>query len=225
MKSEQSSGEHRVGFRTMRKMRWPLMIVVRLLSQIIMSFFHRLRVTLPISRAGPLRDCPHDGRRNLNPSGLAHFVRSYLPLALYSFTDLECLSLLLLSSAVGGLAVPKPEVTKDVVAISLSFLAFIFLIQRWGANKISMFYAPVTVIWLLLLGSTGIVNIVSHPGIFRAFDPSRAVMFFVRTGNYDALAGILLCVTGCEGLFSNLGSFNPVSRPSRLLWFERQADE
>lgn len=140
-------------------------------------------------------------------------------LAVYSFPDLECLFLFLLSSAVGGLAVPKPEVTKDVVAISLGFLAFIFLIQRWGANKISMFYAPVTVTWLLLLGSTGIVNIVSHPGIFRAFDPSRAVMFFVRTGNYDALAGILLCVTGCEGLFSNLGSFNPVSRSSRRSCF------
>lgn len=31
-------------------------------------------------------------------------------------------------------------------------------------------------IWLLLLGVTGIVNIVAYPGIFRAFDPSRAVL-------------------------------------------------
>jgi len=28
----------------------------------------------------------------------------------------------------------------------------------------------------MLLGITGIVNITAYPGIFRAFDPSRAVL-------------------------------------------------
>jgi len=65
--------------------------------------------------------------------------------------------------------------------------------------------------WLVLLGSTGIVNIIKYPGIFRAFDPSRAVMLFVRTGNYDILAGVLLAVTGCEALFANLGQFTMLS--------------
>nr|AOR51849.1 potassium transporter [Phaffia rhodozyma] len=36
-------------------------------------------------------------------------------------------------------------------------------------------------------------------------------MFFVRTGDYDALAGVLLCITGCEGMFANLGQFNAPS--------------
>lgn len=76
----------------------------------------------------------------------------------------------------------------------------------------------VTLIWLLLLAITGIVNIVKYPGIFRAFDPSRAVLrrslhilviiplnflsVFVRTRDYDILAGVLLAVTGCEALFA-----------------------
>jgi KUP system potassium uptake protein len=34
---------------------------------------------------------------------------------------------------------------------------------------------------------------------------------FVRTRDYDLLAGILLCVTGCEALFANLGQFNAAS--------------
>jgi hypothetical protein len=34
---------------------------------------------------------------------------------------------------------------------------------------------------------------------------------FVRTGNYDLLAGILLSVTGCEAMFANLGQFNAAS--------------
>ena len=76
-----------------------------------------------------------------------------------------------------------------------------------------------TFIWLLLLAATGIYNITKFPGIFRAFDPSRAVMCmylprglsirltdlfsdFVRTKDYDTLSGVLLAVTGCEALFA-----------------------
>lgn len=67
---------------------------------------------------------------------------------------------------------------------------------------------------------TGIYNITAYPGIFRAIDPSRAVMCksaalgmqvsnfdlifagFVRTKQYDLLAGVLLAVTGCEAMFA-----------------------
>jgi len=73
---------------------------------------------------------------------------------------------------------------------------------------------------LILLAATGIANITKYPGIFRAFDPSRAIMcmsstgfpylvfwfissiVFVRTKDYDILAGVLLAVTGCEALFA-----------------------
>jgi len=76
----------------------------------------------------------------------------------------------------------------------------------------------VTFVWLMLLGVTGIVNITAFPGIFRAFDPSRAVLCtsnilssvhvlndslgFLRTKDYDNLAGVLLAVTGCEAMFA-----------------------
>ena len=76
----------------------------------------------------------------------------------------------------------------------------------------------VTFVWLMLLGITGIVNITTFPGIFRSFDPSRAVLCasnilssvyvlndslgFLRTKDYDNLAGVLLAVTGCEAMFA-----------------------
>jgi len=73
--------------------------------------------------------------------------------------------------------------------------------------------------WLLLIAGSGIFNITKFPGIFRAFDPSRAIMCnygflepfcklidsspdFVRTKQYDTLSGVLLAVTGCEALFA-----------------------
>ncbi|KAG9102566.1 hypothetical protein FRC06_001760 [Ceratobasidium sp. 370] len=115
------------------------------------------------------------------------------------------------TSAVGGIAVAKPDVSGKIVPISIAFLILLFLIQRFGTATIGKMFAPVTLVWLLLLAATGIANIVHHPGIFRAFDPSRAVLMFVRTGQYDILAGVLLAVTGCEAMFANLGQFNKTS--------------
>ncbi|KAI9452350.1 potassium transporter [Lactarius psammicola] len=115
------------------------------------------------------------------------------------------------TSAVGGIAVAKPSVADHVVAISIAFLLVLFLSQPLGTARLSFIFAPVTFVWLLLLAGTGIYNITKYPGIFRAFDPSRAIMYFVRTGQYDTLAGVLLAITGCEALFANLGQFNMIS--------------
>ncbi|KAG8720565.1 hypothetical protein FRC08_018842 [Ceratobasidium sp. 394] len=115
------------------------------------------------------------------------------------------------TSAVGGIAIAKPDVSNKIVPISIAFLIVLFLVQRFGTAKIGKAFAPVTLVWLLLLATTGIANITRHPGIFRAFDPSRAVLMFVRTGQYDILAGVLLAVTGCEAMFANLGQFNKTS--------------
>ncbi|KAH9055356.1 potassium transporter [Lactarius vividus] len=115
------------------------------------------------------------------------------------------------TSAVGGIAVAKPSVADHVVSISIAFLLVLFLSQPLGTARLSSVFAPITFTWLLLLAATGIYNITKYPGIFRAFDPSRAIMYFVRTGQYDTLAGVLLAVTGCEALFANLGQFNMIS--------------
>lgn len=115
------------------------------------------------------------------------------------------------TSAVGGIAVAKPSVLNDVTPIAIAFLVALFLVQRFGTKQITAVFAPITFLWLMLLAVTGIYNISKHPGVFRAIDPSRAVMWFVRTKDYDALAGVLLAVTGCEAMFANLGQFNALS--------------
>ncbi|KAF8882060.1 potassium transporter, partial [Gymnopilus junonius] len=112
------------------------------------------------------------------------------------------------TSAVGGIAVAKPSVSHDVVPISIAFLVVLFAAQQFGTARLSFLFSPLAFLWFLLLIGTGIYNITFFPGIFRAFDPSRAVLLFVRTRNYDLLAGVLLSITGCEAMFANLGQFN-----------------
>ncbi|KIJ49086.1 hypothetical protein M422DRAFT_777639 [Sphaerobolus stellatus SS14] len=116
-----------------------------------------------------------------------------------------------ITSAVGGIAVAVPSVANHIAPISVGFLLVLFVVQRFGTAKLSFAFSPITLIWFFLIGATGIVNIIKYPGIFRAFDPSRAVLLFVRTKDYDLLAGVLLAVTGCEALFANLGQFNMLS--------------
>jgi KUP system potassium uptake protein len=60
-------------------------------------------------------------------------------------------------SAVEGIAVAKPSVINDIVGISIAFLVFLFAVQRFGTQKLSFVFAPITFIWLALLGGTGYV--------------------------------------------------------------------
>ncbi|EKM57720.1 uncharacterized protein PHACADRAFT_251527 [Phanerochaete carnosa HHB-10118-sp] len=115
------------------------------------------------------------------------------------------------TSAVAGIGVAKPSINSDVAPISIALLIVLFLFQFRGTSQIGFLFAPVTFIWLILLAVTGIINTVSYPGIFRAFDPSRAILLFVRTRDYDILAGVLLALTGCEAMFASLGHFNMLS--------------
>ncbi|RDB17948.1 High affinity potassium transporter [Hypsizygus marmoreus] len=115
------------------------------------------------------------------------------------------------TSAVGGIAVAKPSVTENIIPISIVILLALFFVQKYGTERIAFIYAPVSFAWFLLLAGTGIYNITFAPGIFRTFDPSRAVLLFVRTKDYDLLSGVLLAVTGCEAIFANIGQFNALS--------------
>ncbi|TCD67128.1 hypothetical protein EIP91_000468 [Steccherinum ochraceum] len=115
------------------------------------------------------------------------------------------------TSAVAGIGVAKPSVNSDITPISIAILVVLFMFQSRGTGFISSLFAPITFVWFGLIAGTGIANIVAHPGILRAFDPSRAVLLFTRTGDYDLLAGILLALTGCEAMFANLGQFNALT--------------
>ncbi|OAV89538.1 hypothetical protein, variant [Puccinia triticina 1-1 BBBD Race 1] len=113
------------------------------------------------------------------------------------------------TSAVSGIAIPVPSLKgTDITGISIAILIAIFFSQRFGTQKLALSFAPIVSIWLMIISGTGIFNITLHPGVFRALDPSRAVMYFVRVKSISPLSGILLSITGVEALFANLGQFS-----------------
>lgn len=111
-------------------------------------------------------------------------------------------------SAVGGIAIAAPSVASSVLPISIAILVLLFIAQAAGTARVGKTFSPIMILFFLIIGISGIINIAQYPGVFRAIDPSRSVAWFMRTKSFDSLAGVLLCVTGCEAMFANLGQFS-----------------
>nr|BAB32443.1 high-affinity potassium transporter [Phragmites australis] len=115
-------------------------------------------------------------------------------------------------SAVSGIREKAPSLTQtQVVWISVAILFMLFSVQRFGTDKVGYTFAPVISVWFLLIAGIGLYNLVVHDiGVLRAFNPMYIVHYFKRNGKdgWVSLGGVILCVTGTEGMFADLGHFN-----------------
>ena len=122
-------------------------------------------------------------------------------------------------SAVEGLEVISPAFTKAVVPSTLVILFGLFALQRHGTAGIGKFFGPITIVWFIVLAVLGVAQIMTHPGILWALSPHYALMFmWANPGvTFIILGAVVLCVTGAEALYADLGHFG--KKPIRLAWF------
>lgn len=115
-------------------------------------------------------------------------------------------------SAVSGLQDEISSFTEDtVVIVSIIFLVILFSIQQFGTSKVGKTFAPALLIWFFSLGSIGLYNIISHDvTVLRAFNPVYIYYFFKRNTikAWMSLGGCVLCITGAEAMFADLGHFS-----------------
>ncbi|XP_021897754.1 probable potassium transporter 17 [Carica papaya] len=118
-------------------------------------------------------------------------------------------------SAIEGLRAPFPQVTGDAVkGISAAVLAALFLLQRFGTSRVSFLFSPIMVLWTLCIPLIGIYRIIHHyPSIFKAMSPHYAFLLFARRKKQGwlLLGGTILCITGSEAMFADLGHFDKAS--------------
>ncbi|KAJ1283770.1 hypothetical protein BS78_03G151900 [Paspalum vaginatum] len=118
-------------------------------------------------------------------------------------------------SSFSGLQVHSSALTHgEVVLLSCIVLVCLFTLQHWGTRRVAFLFAPVVVLWLLLLAALGIYNIVVwNPSVLRALSPDYVVRFFMRTGKdgWISLGGVLLSMTGTEAMYADLGHFTASS--------------
>ena len=89
--------------------------------------------------------------------------------------------------------------TDEIVWITVVILVALFWIQRFGTDKVGYLFAPVILLWLLLIGSVGVYNLIKYDtGALRAFNAKYIIDYFRRNKKkgWVSLGGILLCFTG-----------------------------
>ena len=122
-------------------------------------------------------------------------------------------------SAVEGLEVISPELTKFVIPITLLILVALFLIQKRGTDTVGKLFGPVMVLWFVVMGLMGLYQVVQNPHIFIAVNPLFAVDFMVEHSlqGFIVLGAVFLVLTGAEALYADMGHFG--IQPIRFGWF------
>ena len=122
-------------------------------------------------------------------------------------------------SAVEGLEVVSPDFKRAVIPLTLAILFCLFWVQKRGTAGIGRFFGPITLVWFAVLALLGVVNILEHPTILQAISPHHALGFaWANPGTtFIILGAVVLCVTGAEALYADLGHFGKT--PIRLAWF------
>jgi len=122
-------------------------------------------------------------------------------------------------SAVEGMEVVSPRFTEGVIPLTLLILFCLFAVQKHGTGGVGRYFGPITLVWFFTLAALGVSNIVRHPEILQAISPHHAVGFMWHHPGttFIILGAVVLCVTGAEALYADLGHFG--KKPIRLAWF------
>ncbi|XP_030513363.1 potassium transporter 6-like isoform X1 [Rhodamnia argentea] len=119
-------------------------------------------------------------------------------------------------SAVSGLELSMAKEHHKYVEVPVACVILIglFALQHYGTHRVGFLFAPVVVLWLFCISAIGLYNIFHwNPHVYQALSPYYMYKFLRKTqrGGWMSLGGILLCITGSEAMFADLGHFSQLS--------------
>jgi len=86
-----------------------------------------------------------------------------------------------------------------VVGISIAVLICLFMVQRFGTDKVGYTFAPIICVWFALNAGIGLFNFIKYdPTVVKALNPKYIVDYFIRNKKdaWISLGGVVLCLTG-----------------------------
>ena len=121
-------------------------------------------------------------------------------------------------SAVEGLELITPAFKPYILPITLVIVIGLFLIQRRGTASVGALFGPVMVLWFAVLALLGGINIAQHPEVLAAVNPIYGFNFLLgnSTLGFFALGAVVLCITGAEALYADMGHFG--AKPIQYAW-------
>ena len=108
------------------------------------------------------------------------------------------------SSAVEGIQNIYPQINTIPIVIGILFI--LFTIQQFGSKLVGRFFAPMMLIWFVMLGTLGVLQITKHPEVLKALNPYYAYhLLTIHPEGFYVLGFVFLCTTGAEALYSDMG--------------------
>jgi KUP system potassium uptake protein len=124
-------------------------------------------------------------------------------------------------SAIEGIEISAPELKQYVLPISIVVIVALFTFQFHGTGRVGRVFGPVMALWFLAIGLLGIWQIVQHPFVLLALSPSYAAVLCAHHGllAFIVLGSVVLCVTGAEALYADMGHFGRNAIRAAWLYF------
>ncbi len=122
-------------------------------------------------------------------------------------------------SALEGLELAAPSITRYILPLTVAVLLVLFAIQPLGTARIGKLFGPVMALWFVAIGLLGVYGVALHPAVLAGLDPRYAIHALLSggKGGFLLLGGVFLCVTGAEALYADMGHVG--ATPIRVSWF------
>lgn len=123
-------------------------------------------------------------------------------------------------SAMEGLETANPLLKPAVIPVTVGILISVFMMQRRGTARVARVFAPAMAVWFVVLALIALPSIIAEPRIFGALNPVHGLKLLLTHGwhGFLVLGAVVLCLTGAEALYADMGHFG--RRPIKMacLW-------
>ena len=122
-------------------------------------------------------------------------------------------------SAIEGLELTTDKLHQFILPLTVVVLLLLFSAQKRGTAKVGLIFGPTMLVWFVTLVGIGLPWIARNPQVLGAINPLYGARFFVAHSwpGFLMLGSVVLCVTGGEALYADMGHFGPL--PIRFAWY------
>jgi KUP system potassium uptake protein len=126
-------------------------------------------------------------------------------------------------SAMEGLKVLTPTFAPYVIPMTLAVLTVLFVIQRFGTDRIGKLFGPVMFLWFVSIGLLGLYGIAKYPAVLQALNPMYAWWLITENLAHFSVAAaifgaVFLALTGGEALYADMGHVGAPAIRRAFLW-------
>lgn len=86
-----------------------------------------------------------------------------------------------------------------IVWISVAVLVALFMVQKFGTDKVGYTFAPILLIWFIFIALIGLYNFIKYdPSVIKALNPMYIIYYFERDKKqaWISLGGTVLSIAG-----------------------------